>query len=163
MGGRVAEEIIFGHDKVSSGASSDIKYATRLARAMVTEWGMSEKLGPLYYGDEQRGDMYSGSGASPASSKTQAVIDEEVRSIVEGAHEKARQLLTEHLESLHAIAKNLLEFETLTGEDLQAIIKGEWGGRNEGDGATRLSTKTSVPSSRRKPESPAGGDAPVTA
>src|SRR5271154_7627386 len=63
MGGRVAEELIFGHDKVSSGASSDIKYATSLARAMVTEWGMSEKLGPLFYGDDNR-DIYGGSGKS---------------------------------------------------------------------------------------------------
>lgn len=163
MGGRVAEEIIFGHDKVSSGASSDIKYATRLARAMVAEWGMSEKLGPLYYGDDQRGDVYSGSGKTSASSKTEAIIDEEVRAIVEGAHAKAKQILTDNLEQLHAVAKNLLEFETLSGDDLQAIIKGEWNGKNEGDSGPRLSSKTSVPSSRKKPESPAGGDAPVTA
>ncbi len=163
MGGRVAEEIIFGHDKVSSGASSDIKYATRLARAMVTEWGMSDKLGPLYYGDDQRGDMYSGSGKSPASSKTEAVIDEEVRGIVEGAHAKAKQLLTENIEQLHGIARNLLEYETLSGDDINAIMKGEWGGRNEGgDGGSKVSTKSSVPSSRKKPESPTGGD-PVTA
>src|ERR1700729_513528 len=78
MGGRVAEELIFGHEKVSSGASSDIKYATALARAMVTEWGMSDKLGPLFYGDDNR-DMYNGGHSGKVSGKTGALIDEEVR------------------------------------------------------------------------------------
>ncbi len=149
MGGRVAEELIFGHDKVSSGASSDIKYVTALARAMVTEWGMSDKLGPLFYGSDNQ-DAYSGAAASKVSSKTAALIDEEVREIVEGAHTKAKEILTEHMDELHLIAKNLLEYETLSGADIKALLKGEPLDRNNNDSGSKPATKTSVPSSRKK-------------
>jgi cell division protease FtsH len=159
MGGRVAEELIFGHDKVSSGASSDIKYATALARAMVTEWGMSEKLGPLFYGDDHR-DMYAG-GQAKVSGKTGAIIDEEVRAIVEGAHAKAREILTEHLDELHVIARHLLEYETLTGEEIKALARNEPIDRSGSDAGLRVSGKTSVPSSR-KPVVPAVGEKPAT-
>jgi cell division protease FtsH len=150
MGGRVAEEIIFGHDKVSSGASSDIKYATALARAMVTEWGLSEKLGPLFYGDDSH-DAYAGYMKSKVSGKIAAVIDEEVRSIVEGAHAKANEILNEHIDELHLIAKNLLEYETLTGDEIKALTRGEPIDRSGSDAGSKVSGKTSVPSSRAKP------------
>jgi len=161
MGGRVAEEIIFGHDKVSSGASSDIKYATSLARAMVTEWGMSEKLGPLYYGEDSH-DAYAGMVRNKASQKITAVIDEEIRSIVEDAHRKANTILTEHMDELHVIAKNLLEYETLTGDEIKSLTEGQPIDRSGNDAGPKASGKTSVPSSRKKPESPTGGE-PVTA
>ena len=108
MGGRVAEEIIFGHEKVSSGASSDIKYATKLARAMVTEWGMSDKIGPLFYGNDQ-GEVFLGYSmghqTAPVSEQMANLIDSEVKRIVEEAHVKAKsEILTEHLEALHSIA-----------------------------------------------------------
>ena len=146
MGGRVAEETIFGHEKVSSGASSDIKYATSLARAMVTEWGMSDKLGPLFYGADEN-DYYSG---KKVSSKTAAIIDEEVRAIVEGAHERARQVLTDNIDQLHLVAKNLLEFETLTGAEIKSLVDTGTFDRGDKDNMAKpVSGKSSVPSNRK--------------
>jgi cell division protease FtsH len=156
MGGRVAEELIFGHDKVSSGASSDIKYATSLARAMVTEWGMSDKLGPLFYGDDNR-EIYNGAGRGAMSEHISALVDAEVKSIVEGAHAKAVEILTEHMDELHLIAKNLLEYETLTGDEIKALVKGEPIDRSGSDAGNKVSSKTSVPSSR-KPVGDASGE-----
>ncbi len=124
MGGRVAEEIIFGHDKVSSGASSDIHYATDLARNMVTKWGMSEKLGPLQYEETQEG--YLGMGGSQRtfqSSDTNKLIDTEIRDLVEGAHKKATKLLTDHEDQLHLLAQALLEYETLTGDEIAKLME----------------------------------------
>jgi cell division protease FtsH len=158
MGGRVAEEIIFGHDKVSSGASSDIKYVTALARAMVTEWGMSEKLGPLFYGSDNQ-DLYA-APQSKASPETAALIDNEVRDIVESAHKKAREILTEHIDQLHLLAKNLLEYETLSGADIKALLNGEPLERNTGDGGPKIASKPSVPSNR-KPVAEIGDEKPA--
>jgi len=124
MGGRVAEEIIFGYDKVSSGASSDIHYATDLARNMVTKWGMSDKLGPLQYEDQFEG--YLGMGGQQRtlmSDETSKLIDSEIRSLVDTAHEKARKLLTEHEEQLHLLAQAMLEYETLSGEEIEQLLK----------------------------------------
>ncbi|HEY0960679.1 MAG TPA: ATP-dependent zinc metalloprotease FtsH [Novosphingobium sp.] len=123
MGGRVAEEIIFGHDKVSSGASSDIQYATGLARNMVTKWGMSDKLGPLQYEEQQEG--YLGMGGSArlfASDETNKVIDSEIRGLVDGAHARATSILREQEDKLHALAQALLEYETLTGEEIRQLL-----------------------------------------
>jgi len=124
MGGRVAEEIIFGHDKVSSGASSDIQYATDLARNMVTKWGMSDKLGPLQYEASQEG--YLGMGQTQrtmASDDTNRLIDAEIRGLVDGAHGKARQILTDNEDQLHLLAQAMLEYETLTGEEIKALLE----------------------------------------
>ena len=123
MGGRVAEEIIFGYDKVSSGASSDIQYATDLARNMVTKWGMSDKLGPLQYEASQEG--YLGMGQTTrtmAGAETNRLIDEEIKGLVEGAHGRARQLLTDHEDQLHLLAQAMLEYETLTGEEIRTLL-----------------------------------------
>jgi len=123
MGGRVAEEIIFGHDKVSSGASSDIQYATNLARNMVTQWGMSEKLGPLQY--EEQSEGYLGMGAAQRtfrSGSTNELIDNEIKGLVEGAHKRATDILTTHEDQLHLLAQALLEYETLTGEEINALL-----------------------------------------
>jgi cell division protease FtsH len=123
MGGRVAEEIIFGHDKVSSGASSDIQYATSLARNMVTKWGMSDKLGPLQYEDQSEGYLgMGGSQRTMASDETNKLIDAEIRALVEGAHARATQLLTEHEDQLQLLAQALLEYETLTGDEIKQLL-----------------------------------------
>jgi cell division protease FtsH len=124
MGGRVAEEIIFGHDKVSSGASSDIQYATSLARNMVTQWGMSEKLGPLQY--EEQSEGYLGMGAAQRtfrSGSTNELIDNEIKDLVEGAHKRATELLKTHEDQLHLLAQALLEYETLTGEEIKSLLE----------------------------------------
>ncbi len=124
MGGRVAEEIIFGHDKVSSGASSDIQYATDLARNMVTKWGMSDKLGPLQYEASQEG--YLGMGQTVrtmASDETNKLIDAEIKDLVEGSHKRATELLTKHEDQLHLLAQALLEYETLTGDEIAKLLE----------------------------------------
>lgn len=149
MGGRVAEEIIFGYDKVSSGASSDIKYASKLARAMVTEWGMSDKIGPLFYGADQQETFLGYSAPSRLSSEQMAnIIDDEVKRFVEEAHENAKKILTEHLDELHNIAQALLEFETLTGDEIRGLLKGEAIKRAEIE--KKIASKSSLPSSRAK-------------
>ncbi len=124
MGGRVAEELIFGYDKVSSGASSDIQYATDLARNMVTKWGMSDKLGPLQYEASQ--DGYLGMGQTVrtmASDETNKMIDEEIKTLVDGAHKRATDLLTKHGEQLEALAQALLEYETLSGDEIKTLLE----------------------------------------
>jgi cell division protease FtsH len=124
MGGRVAEEIIFGHDKVSSGASSDIQYATKLARSMVTQWGMSDKLGPLQY--EEQSEGYLGYGASQRtfrSGQTNELIDNEIKGLVEGAHARATDILKTHEDQLHLLAQALLEYETLNGEEINSLLE----------------------------------------
>jgi len=127
MGGRVAEEIIFGHNKVSSGASSDISYATDLARNMVTQWGMSDKLGPLKYADNQE-EVFLGHSVTRTqnvSEKTAQMIDEEVRDVVNTGYDRAKQVLTDHIDQLHAIAGALLEYETLSGDEIKKVMDGE--------------------------------------
>lgn len=124
MGGRVAEEIIFGHDKVSSGASSDIQYATSLARNMVTKWGMSDKLGPLQYEDQYEG--YLGMGGSQrtfSSNETNKLIDSEIRGLVEGAHKRATDILKTNEDKLHLLANAMLEYETLSGDEINQLLE----------------------------------------
>jgi cell division protease FtsH len=127
MGGRVAEELVFGHDKVTSGAQGDIQMATNLAKAMVTQWGMSDKLGPLQYVENQE-EVFLGHSVTRqqnVSEKTAEMIDAEVKRLVLEGYERARQILTEHRDELEAVAQALLEYETLTGEEIQKAIKGE--------------------------------------
>jgi cell division protease FtsH len=124
MGGRVAEELVFGHDKVSSGASGDIQYATQLARDMVTQWGMSEEMGPLQY--EERQDGYLGYGmrqSNAMSDETAKKIDAEIRKLVEGGYTKATTLLKKHRKQLNLLAEALLEFETLSGEEIKQLLE----------------------------------------
>ena len=124
MGGRVAEDIIFGHDKVSSGASGDIQYATDLAKNMVTKWGMSEKLGPLQYEQQQEGYLGMGQSArTMAGAETNKLIDAEIKELVEGGLKRATDILTEQEDKLHLLAQALLEYETLTGDEIDALMK----------------------------------------
>ncbi|MBV7257475.1 ATP-dependent zinc metalloprotease FtsH [Pacificimonas sp. WHA3] len=134
MGGRVAEEIIFGYDKVSSGASSDIQYATSLARNMVTQWGMSDKVGPVMLTENQQ-EVFLGQQISQqknVSESTAQLIDAEVKRIVEGGLARAKEVLTGHEDQLHALAGALLEYETLSGDEIKILLDG--GDINRTDG-----------------------------
>jgi cell division protease FtsH len=112
---------------VTTGASSDIKMATDISRRMVTEWGMSEKLGPLMYGEPSQ-EVFLGHSVTQhknMSDHTAQQVDEEVRRIVDEAYLTARRILTENLDQLHALAKGLLEYETLSGEEINALLRGD--------------------------------------
>ncbi len=127
MGGRIAEELIFGHEKVTSGASSDIQMATNMAKAMVTRYGMSEDLGPLAYAENEQ-EVFLGHSVSRTqnmSEETQRRIDSEVRRLVEEGYETAKKILTDKMEHLHLIAKGLLEYETLSGDEIAGLLRGE--------------------------------------
>jgi len=135
MGGRIAEEIIFGHEKVTSGASSDIQMATNMAKAMVTQYGMSDEMGPLAYGDNEQ-EVFLGHSVARQqnmSEETQRKIDLEVRHLVEEGYEMARKICQEKIDDLHTIAKGLLEFETLSGDEIIGLLKGESPHRPDGD------------------------------
>jgi cell division protease FtsH len=121
MGGRVAEEIIFGKDKVTSGASSDIKMATNMAKAMVTEWGLSDKVGPIYHGGSSE-DMYARSSGQEHSETTSELIDSEVKRIIDEGYNFAKKVLTDHLKDLHKLANALLEHETLSGTQIKNLL-----------------------------------------
>ena len=164
MGGRVAEELIFGHDKVSSGASSDIQYATSLARNMVTKWGMSDKLGPLQYEEQQEGYLgMSGSHRLMMSEETNKLIDSEIRGLVDGAHGRATEILRANEDKLHLLAQALLEYETLTGDEIKTLLEN---GRIERPDAPSGPTRpipaqgSSVPRAGRKAGGSTGGIQP---
>ncbi len=127
FGGRIAEEMINGSDGVTTGASNDIERATQLARNMVTKWGLSQKMGPLKY-DEDDGEVFlgmsAGSQAKPISSETAREIDEEVRSIIDTCYGRAKQILEDNLEKLHVMANALVEYETLSPEQASDIMAG---------------------------------------
>jgi cell division protease FtsH len=127
MGGRVAEEIIFGREKITTGASSDIQMATNIAQRMVTEWGMSEKLGTIRYSISDREEAmmgYSSSNGKAMSDSTAQTVDEEIRRIVDEAYARATHVLTHNKDQLETITRALLEYETLTGEEIKTLSKG---------------------------------------
>ncbi|RXH24718.1 MULTISPECIES: ATP-dependent zinc metalloprotease FtsH [Bradyrhizobium] len=127
MGGRVAEELIFGREKVTSGAASDIEQATRLARMMVTRWGLSEELGTVSYGENQD-EVFLGMSVSRTQNASEATvqkIDSEIRRLVEEGYKEATRILTEKHADLEALAKGLLEFETLSGDEIVDLLKGK--------------------------------------
>ncbi len=149
MGGRVAEEIIFGEDKVTTGASSDISMATNMARRMVMEWGMSDKLGPLRYASDQE-EVFLGHSVAQTkhmSNETAAIVDSEIRMIVENAYKRATKILKDNMDDLHKVAKALLEYEMLSGDEIRAILRGEPIIRDQDDDVTPSKPKSSVPSS----------------
>ncbi len=153
MGGRVAEELIFGYDKVTSGASSDIKQATNLARAMVTQWGLSEELGPLAYGDNQE-EVFLGHSVSRQqnmSEETARKIDTEIKRLVQSGYDSARTILTERIDDLHSLAKGLLEYETLSGDEIMGLLRGEKPDRDVFDEPDVTPPPTSAVPSAGKP------------
>jgi cell division protease FtsH len=164
FGGRTAEELIFGKDKITTGASNDIKEATSLARRMITEYGFSKKLGPLRYEDNQE-EVFLGHSVSQhknVSDATAKVIDEEIRGLVEDGEAVARQILAEHLDELHLISKGLLEYETLSGDEVQQLLDGGQIDRPDSDDDSADRARSSVPSSGTagKKDRPKGGFEP---
>jgi cell division protease FtsH len=139
MGGRVSEEIIFGKDQITSGAQSDIEQATNLARAMVTRWGFSEELGTVMYGDGNQQEVflgYSMGKQQTISEETARKIDSEVRRLVEMGLAEARRIITEKRGDLETLAKGLLEYETLSGDEIIGLLQGRRPIRDTGDDST---------------------------
>jgi cell division protease FtsH len=156
MGGRVAEEVIFGKEKVTSGAASDIEQATRLARMMVTRWGLSDELGPVGYGENQE-EVFLGHSVSRTqnvSEQTAQKIDSEIRRLVETGLNEARQILTAHAADLETLAQGLLEYETLTGDEIRGLLAGKPPVRETQEEAA--STKASAVPLTKKPRRPSG-------
>jgi cell division protease FtsH len=135
MGGRVAEEITFGKENITSGAQSDIEQATKLARAMVTRWGFSDELGTVAYGENQEEVFlgYSMGQRQNISEATSQTIDREVRRLIDQAYTEARRILTEKHDAFVAVAKGLLEYETLSGDEIKELINGNPPHRDSGD------------------------------
>jgi len=127
FGGRIAEELIFGPESVTTGAANDIERATELARNMVTKWGLSDRLGPLTYSEES-GEVFLGRSVTQhkqVSDVTAHAIDEEVRRVIEGNYQRARQILTSALDKLHLMADALMKYETINEEQLKDVMAGK--------------------------------------
>jgi len=158
-GGRIAEEMIFGKDKITNGAASDIQMVTNLAKKMITEWGMSEKLGRLRYNSDSE-EVFLGHSVAQSknlSDSTAKLIDDEVRCLAEEAENNCRKILQDNIEELHTVAKGLLEYETLSGDEIKDLIKGIKPTRDDFDNDLNKPEKpaTSVPKT--------GGSAPAPA
>ncbi len=165
FGGREAEIILGGPDNVTNGATGDIQMATQLARAMTTEWGMSDTLGRVRYnGNEQ--EIFLGHSVTQSknlSDDTAKLIDQEIRGLILTGEQTARQLLKDNIDSLHRVAKGLLEFETLSGEEVKALMRGETIVRRDDNDGSKGPAGSAVPTAgRSKPreEPDAGGMAP---
>ncbi|WXL26932.1 ATP-dependent zinc metalloprotease FtsH [Ectopseudomonas mendocina] len=165
FGGRIAEEMTLGFDGVTTGASNDIMRATQLAKNMVTKWGLSEKLGPLMYAEEE-GEVFlgrsMGSQQSNVSAETAKMIDEEVRSIIDSCYDTAKRLLVENRDKLDAMAEALMKYETIDTEQIDDIMNGVpvrepkgWQGGNGSSGGTPSAPVEAV----ETPEKPIGGPA----
>jgi cell division protease FtsH len=127
FGGRLAEELIFGKESVTTGAQNDIQRATEIARSMVTKWGLSEKLGPLTYGDEEE-EVFLGRSVTQhknVSDETAHTIDEEVRYFIEANYERAKSILNENMDKLHLMAEALMKYETIDSDQIDDIMAGK--------------------------------------
>jgi cell division protease FtsH len=161
FGGRLAEELTFGEENVTTGAGNDIQQATNMARKMVTEYGFSDKLGRLRYNDNDE-EVFLGHSVTQhknVSEATASIIDQEIRRLIEEAEDKARRILTEHNDELEKLAQALLEYETLSGPEVQAILRGEDIVRDDSDETPKNKPgrpKSSVPSAGARKD----GDAP---
>ena len=158
-GGRIAEEIIFGKNKITNGAASDIQMVTNLAKKMITEWGMSEKLGRLRYNNDSE-EVFLGHSVAQSknvSDFTAKLIDEEVRQLAEEAESNCKKILQDNIEELHIVAKGLLEYETLSGDEIKDLIKGIKPSRDEFDNdlGTPKNTSPSVPKTGGSATAPA--------
>jgi len=152
FGGRIAEELIFGEESVTTGASNDIERATSIARNMVTRWGLSDRLGPLTYAEEE-GEVFLGRSVTKhknVSDDTAHAIDEEIRSVIDRNYDRAERLLKENMDKLHAMAQALIKYETIDSEQIDAIMKGEepgdpkdWDDGSKPTGGADTSDKTS--------------------
>ncbi len=158
-GGRIAEEMIFGKDKITNGAASDIQMVTNLSKKMITEWGMSEKLGRLRYNNDSE-EVFLGHSVAQSknlSDSTAKLINEEVRSLAEEAENNCRKILQDNIEELHIVAKGLLEYETLSGDEIKDLIKGIKPTRDDFDNDINTPKKpaTSVPKTGGSAAAPA--------
>ena len=160
MGGRIAEELIFGHDKVTTGASSDIEMATRMARAMVMRYGMSDELGFIAYSENQE-EVFLGHSVARTQNMSQESarkVDVEIKKIIDTCFDKTQSLLSSKLEDLHVLAKGLLEYETLSGEEIRALLRGEPPKRETLDEPKiKQGPSSSVPSAGRPQRGGLGG------
>ena len=147
--------MIFGKDKITNGAASDIQMVTNLAKKMITEWGMSKKLGRLRYNNDSE-EIFLGHSVAQSknlSDATAELIDEEIRNLADNAESKCRKILQENIEELHIVAKGLLEYETLTGDEIKDLIKGIRPSRDDFDNdsdSIKPSTTSSVPKTSNK-------------
>jgi len=158
MGGKVAEELIFGADNVTSGAASDIQQCTKIARAMVTQFGFTKELGHVDYANEQTSYLGMYGGGSNHSSMTQKIIDEKVKEIIDEGYETAKRILTEKSKDLENLALGLLEYETLTGPEIVKVISGKPLNRNDDDDDGLDDIKPSVVSIPRAKKPKLKGD-----
>lgn len=127
FGGRLAEELIFGPDKVTTGAANDIEKATDIARNMVTKWGLSDKLGPLSYSEDE-GEVFVGRAITQhknLSDDTAHAIDREIREVIDRNYKHAKQVLVDHMDKLHAMAQALMKYETIDGGQIRRIMEGQ--------------------------------------
>ena len=158
FGGRIAEELIFGFEKVTTGASNDIQRTTELARNMVTKWGLSERLGPLTYSEED-GEVFLGHSVAQhknVSDETNHLIDEEVRAVVDRNYERARQILTEKMDTLHLMANALIKYETIDAHQIDDIMEGkaprppqDWVDHEPGDGSGTASSGSDLENDKK--------------
>jgi cell division protease FtsH len=159
MGGRVAEELVFGKDQVTSGASSDIQQVSKIARAMVTQFGYAEELGFVDYANEQSSYLGNYGGGTNHSADTQKIIDDKVKAIVQEGYETAKRILTEKRDDLERLAQGLLEYETLTGNEITRVIAGEALKRGEDQDDTPPSGGNAIPTvpkTRKTPQADGG-------
>jgi cell division protease FtsH len=159
MGGRVAEELTFGKDSITSGASSDIQQATKLARAMVTQWGYSDELGTVAYGENQQ-EVFLGHSVAQTKNVSEATaqtIDREVKRLVDWGLEEARRILTERKDDLETLGQGLLEYETLSGEEIKALLQGIKPVRDSADSKPSGGATSALPTIGKKS---GGGSAP---
>jgi len=159
MGGRVAEELVFGKDNVTSGAASDIQQATRIARAMVTQFGFDDDLGMVDYANEQQSYLGNYQSSSSHSGITQKTIDDKVRELIDEGYDTAKKVLTKKKKDFNRLAEGLLEYETLTGAEIQAVIAGKPLNRDEDDGTTpsdngSAPSVAAIPKTSRKTRKP---------
>ena len=161
MGGRVAEELVFGKDNVTSGAASDIQQVSRIARAMVTQFGFAEELGYVDYANERESYLGQYGGGTSHSTETQKLIDDKVKLIIDEGYETAKRILTEKKDDLERLAKGLLEYETLTGNEITKVIAGEPLNRGDDEDDTpdkgNEASVTAIPKTRPKAKPTDGG------
>jgi cell division protease FtsH len=154
MGGRVAEEMIFGEDMVTTGASGDIKQATHMARKMVTEWGLSDKVGMMDYGQGDQNFLGQSMGGAHVSDDMAGIIDGEVKRIVQDGYDQATKLLKKHFKELETLAQGLLEYETLSGAEITELLetgKVDRSAEANADKGAAKAPRSSVPSTVAKP------------
>jgi len=167
FGGREAELLIFGPEKVTNGATGDIQQATSLARAMIMEWGMSEKLGRVLYTNNEQ-EVFLGHSVTQSvniSEETAKLVDEEVRALIDGGEQTAKRILQEKIDDLHTLAKGLLEYETLSGEEVTDLLAGKPPSRDEPDQTSGGAPSVVPMAGKTKPkkdggEEPSGGMEP---